>query len=298
MHRTSTWQLLLRRTVALPGVVVLLAALSVSAQPAQAAGGTLFGTCLRNGMPFASALKLADTRFGPMETVRIFYNGNPASWSGDLGKVGRPVAVSFKYNVQDVLAGKEDAYMTQWFRAAPTDRKTFWSLNHEPEDQVEHGAFTALQYRQAWNRLAGLAAKAGNPKLVPTLTLMYWTFNPDSGRHWRDYLAAGVIKVVAIDGYNWAANRSPQSYAPPERIFGNSFAAIKAAGYQVAAAEVGSVLIKGDDGTQRATFITATGNWLQQQGALYGDWYDYNQGTDYRLDDGPSIRAWRAFSKK
>ena len=64
--------------------------------------------------------------YGGMEVVRVFYPGLPSKWPGRAGEVGGSVVVSFKANPSDVLAGRHDAYLAEWFRTAPRDRDIWW----------------------------------------------------------------------------------------------------------------------------------------------------------------------------
>ena len=84
-------------------------------------------------------------------------------WPGSAGVSGGPVAVSFKAAPKDVLSGRLDGQLSNWFATAPKDRPIYWSYFHEPENDVESGAFTTADYRAAWVHLAG----AGRPGEQP-----------------------------------------------------------------------------------------------------------------------------------
>ena len=90
----------------------------------------------------------------------MFYSGLPqASFVGSNADWGPPVVVSFKAAPADVLAGKHDAYLSNWFKSIPTTRQVWWSYWHEPEDDIEDGRYTAAQYRAAWEHITALAPK-------------------------------------------------------------------------------------------------------------------------------------------
>jgi hypothetical protein len=140
-----------------------------------------------------------------MDVVRVFLaDTDPlTSWtdprlSGDL-----PLVVSFKGRPLDIRSGADDLMFTEWFAQAPRDRDIYWSFYHEPEDNIADGDFTAADYRAAFQRLAELAAKAGNPRLHATLILSGWTLDQRSKRTWTDYYPGSeAIDVVAWDIYN------------------------------------------------------------------------------------------------
>ena len=94
----------------------------------------------------------------------------------------------------------------------------YWTYYHEPEDNIEAGAFTAAQYRAAWQRISSLALRANNPRLHATLILMCYTLTPASGRSFADYYPGDAyIDVLAWDCYNqvWAKG---QYIAPADPV--------------------------------------------------------------------------------
>ena len=58
----------------------------------------MFGTSIYtgDGSSFESALAAANTTYGGLDVVRVFYPGLPAPWPGKAGITGGPVIVSFK----------------------------------------------------------------------------------------------------------------------------------------------------------------------------------------------------------
>lgn len=273
---------------------VLTAALAVTASPASAAEPPRFGVSVKggDGMNYDQALSAADNKYGGLDTVRVFHDGRPSSWSGRLNAIGRPLVVSFKMSPQSVLSGQHDSYLRTWFAQAPKYRVTNWIYYHEPEDDMARGQFTGAQYRKAWQRISNLADTAKNPNLKATLTLMCWTFGK-SGRNWRDYYAGpAAVDMLAFDCYNWKARRG--GYAEPERTFGNAVRTMKAEGIPWGIAETGSVLVKGDSGAGRAAWLRDIGAWLTSQNAEFVTYFDIRLRTDYRLRDQASIKAWRS----
>ncbi|GAA0710939.1 DNRLRE domain-containing protein [Dactylosporangium roseum] len=235
--------------------------------------------------------------FGKMGAVRFFHGGLPPAWPGPLDTGDRTLVVSFKGNARDHAAGVHDAFMRQWFASAPRDRDIYWVYYHEPEDNIRGGEFTAAEYRSAWQRLAGLAAAAGNPRLHATQVLMEWTVNPDSGRNWRDYYPGdGVLDVLAWDVYNYDPTAAKGVYLAPATLVDRAVAANAAVGLPFGVAEMGSHVAAGDDGTGRAAWVRAMNAYLEQRGSLWNLWFDLNWSTgDYRLRDAGGVAAWRDF---
>jgi hypothetical protein len=268
-----------------------------SSAPAPApapSGGTLFGTSLwtGDGSSAAQALTRETIAFGRPDIVRTYYQGMPAAWPGSAGVSGGPVAVSFKAAPKDVMSGRLDGQFANWFSTAPKDRPIYWSYFHEPENDVESGAFTTADYRAAWVHLAGLADRANNPQLRSNLILMCWTLQTGSHRNWQDYFAgASVIDTIGWDCYN--KSFSAGSYGDPATMLGKAVATSKAAGVNWAVAELGSKMASGDSGAGRAKWLTAIGSYARANGAAYITYFDSTVGGDFRLLDAASKNAWR-----
>jgi hypothetical protein len=268
-----------------------------SSAPAPApapSGGTLFGTSLwtGDGSSAAQALTRETIAFGRPDIVRTYYQGMPAAWPGSAGVSGGPVAVSFKAAPKDVMSGRLDGQFANWFSTAPKDRPIYWSYFHEPENDVESGAFTTADYRAAWVHLAGLADRANNPQLRSNLILMCWTLQTGSHRNWQDYFAgASVIDTIGWDCYNKSFSKG--SYGDPASMLGKAVATSKGAGVNWAVAELGSKMATGDNGTGRAAWLTAIGSYARANGAAYITYFDSTVGGDFRLLDAPSKNAWR-----
>lgn len=258
-----------------------------------ATGDTLFGASVdQEGRTWSKALADSNAAYGGMEVVRVFYPGLPSRWPGRAGEVGGSVVVSFKANPSDVLAGKHDAYLADWFRTAPTDRDIWWAYWHEPEDDVERGAFTAQQWRDAYRRIAGLADAAGNPRLHNTVILMCWTVSPKSNRSFASYFpGTDVVEALGWDCY--AHSTSP--YANPEDMYSKALAKTRELGLQFGIGETGAKLGADDPtGAKRGDWLRSIGRWLLEHDAAFACYWDaVATGGDYRLLDEPSMLAWR-----
>ena len=268
-----------------------------SPESSDGGGRTLCGLSLelQPGETFQKALTRLDARYGGLETVRLFYRGVPPAWPGNPDLGGRPPIISFKFAPKDVLAGKYDRAMTQWFATAPRDRDVYWVYYHEPEDNIAKGEFTAADYRAAWRRLRSLADKAGNSRLHATLVLMSWSLDPFSKRDWRDYYPGrDVVQVLGWDAYNlgWKKGR----YDDPAAMYDRVIAVSQAENLPFGVAETGSYLVAGDDGTKRAAWLHATNAYLRKHKAVWVAYFDLDWPTgDFRLLDAHSRKAWQEF---
>jgi hypothetical protein len=262
--------------------------------------GTLCGASyLPEGSETATdALAAEDRRFGDLRMARIFY-AVPSAWPGRAGKAARTVVVSFKLDPRAVNAGEHDAVLRKWFLEAPRDRDIYWSLHHEPEENIENGEFTAAEYREAWRRLDGFASAASNPRLRATLILMDWSIDSRSGRHWRDYYPGGdVIDVLAFDVYNHGWKQDPQVYYSAEKQLSAIVTMAKAVGKPWGLAELGSIRLASDpSGSGRAAWLRDLTSYATKHKALFVSYFDidYAEGFDYRLRDDAAIAAWRDF---
>ncbi|MEU0153093.1 hypothetical protein [Micromonospora fulviviridis] len=251
---------------------------------------------VQNGETFGQALSRSDRTFGKLRMARVFFPGLPPAWNGSRADVvDRTVVVSFKASPQEINSGRYDSRLASWFASIPREHNVYWSYFHEPEDDVERGAFTTAAYRTAWKRVAGLANRANNPKLINTLILMCWTLDPKSGRSFDAFYPGGdVIETLGWDCYNWGAKW--KRYASPQEIYGEMISKSKALGKPWGVAETGSDLVPGDSGNGRATWIRSMTGFLNGQRPEFVAYYNQvvSQG-DFRLLDQPSIQAWKSF---
>jgi hypothetical protein len=263
--------------------------------PVTNADGTLFGSSVyqETGETFQAAYDRRVREFGSMPVDRVFYPGLPKPWPGNAGYGnGRAVFVSFKMDPQQVLTGAYDATLTSWFQTAPRTKDVYWTYYHEPEDNIEAGAFTAAQYRAAWQRISGLALRANNPRLHSTLILMCYTLTKYSGRTFSDYYAGDAyIDVLGWDCYNqlWAKGQ----YVDPATQFSGVLDESAATGKPFAITEFGSQIAVGDTtGSGRAAWLRASAAFLSSVGAVAVTYFDSPVSNEYRLLDTNSLTAW------
>ena len=266
-------------------------------QPPIDQGTRCAASVLPEGGTEQTAIEEADDRYGTLDAVRVFERV-PSAWPGRAGLPERDVIVSLKMTPDQVLGGRYDERLRDWFRNAPTDRVIYWNLHHEPEDNVENGEFSTEQFRQAWQRMAEFARESDHPKLYSTLILMDWTLDPLSERDWRDYYVPGDVDVLAFDVYNHGQKEDPQRYLGAEEQLSRIVQTAREVDKPFAIAELGSVRLPDDsDGTGRAAWIADLTAYLEEHDALWVAYFDIDHapGMDFRLRDEASIAAWRDF---
>ena len=255
--------------------------------------GVRFGASVDEGpLDWSYALRLSDRRYSRMEVVRYFEPMIRDVWSGHLGRTRRSSSVSFTAPPGRVISGDYDGALRQWFRDAPRRYPIWWTYWHEPEDDIANGAISARNYRRAWRHINAIANQVGGRNLHPTLVLMAWTANPMSGRSVNRYYPGSFIDVVAWDGYNPPGWRR---YARPAATFGHAVAKSNRLGDRFAIAELGSVLVPGDDGSRRASWLVDVARYSAQHNAAFVSYWDAKiPGENYQLRDLPSRLAWRS----
>lgn len=256
---------------------------------------TLAGSTIHreNGEAAAQALARIDAAYGPIRVARIFSPGLPVSWRYLDGLLGdRPAVVSFRASPRSILSGRHDRDLRAWFRAAPSDRDTWWAYFHEPEDDVERGYFTARAFKKAWKHVEKIAAGVGNPRLHATMILMCWTPQQSSDRDWRDYVPTdGRVDVLSFDCY--AKGHGSDPYADPGRLFAAGYRAAQSAGAEWAVSELGAIRDSSDSGAARAAWISDAAAWAGGR-ARFVTYFDADVGGDFQLTDEASQAAWEA----
>lgn len=309
---------MLKRTGLVAALVTLLAASpavplagSPAAAPAEAActkapawtstGSTKFGISLSSGSgSLLEDLQEEEARFGKrISVVRTWDPSAPPTnaWTKRAAWYGtRWVVTSMRMPPQEVLAGKHDAAIRNFFSTAPSSAPIFWNYFHEPEDEIKAGQFTASQYRSAFRRIVDIGAGYCKSNLYPTLVLMNWTVNPASKLNWADYYpGSSYISVLAWDPYN-GANGDATTYRTAEDIFGTVVSVSRAAGKPFGIAETGSIRIPGDSsGLGRAQWLTKIGTYLKDNRAVFVTYFQSTRKGDFELRDTPSVTAYKTF---
>lgn len=282
-------------------VVIALAtsaivALGAAEDDADHVGRAVFGSTVsvRPGESIVEARARIADEIGEPPIVRLYSPGAPPAWDELILRAGdAAIVVSFKFDPAVVLSGAADARLRAWFAAAPTDRDVYWVYFHEPEDNIEAGAFTAGQFRAAWRHIDWLAQQASSTRLFGTVVLMCWTLDDRADRTWTDYVPAGPPPdVLAWDCYNRPAETA-DGYASPDDLFDASVDVSEQVGSRWAIGELGSVLAGGDDGSGRAAWLRSVADYSRERDAAFVTYFHSMIDGAYALNDPASQQAWR-----
>ncbi|MBE7323974.1 hypothetical protein IEQ44_04835 [Nocardioides sp. Y6] len=259
---------------------------------------TLFGASISTSTKLLpQSLADEEARFGRMAVIRTFDPEMPpaGAWSRRQAAIGdRMLVTSFRMPPGDVLAGRYDAQLRDYFRTAPTRPQILWSYIHEPEPLIMEGQFTAAQYREAFRHVVRLAQEQCRDNLFPTMILTGWTSKEASERDWRDYYAGDdYVSVVAWDPYN-GATVQPTSYESPEALFASVVEASEESGKPWGIAETGTMRTPQDpSGEERAEWLDATAQWFADRGAAFVTYYQSTRNGEFILLDRPSVQVWK-----
>lgn len=285
-----------RRRAIIPALVIPALLLAMTQSVGAAPPETRFGTTVYKnpGETTREAFHRVRGKYGgELGAVRVFYPGMPASWNKIRANYGStPLVVSFAPNPAAVLSGKHDAAFRTWFAGAPSGRDIWWSYWHEPENDAPR-AFSHRAYRKAWRHIERIADRADvGPRVDATLILMCWTLAKNSGRNWRDYYAGDdVVDVLGFDCYNGGHKKG--RYRPVEDFLGPAAALARRVGKPWGVAELGSLVVRGDNGSGRAGWLRSYAKFARDHGARFVTYWDSKKNHDYRLHDRPSRSAWR-----
>jgi hypothetical protein len=300
-----------RRFVAFSAAAVTLLSVQGISSLAPAAGSTNGGTYsaqrvstmkfgyttpATGGMSTGEAVQHQVNTYGP-GVVRRYYNRFPAGWATiNKQTKGLPLMVSFKMKPQAVNQGTYDSALTSWFKAAPRDRKTWWSYMPEPEDDIKNGQYSAAQFRSAYARVAMISRRASNPRLISTLSLMAYTAGScgrGSKRNINDYWpGSSNVDQIAFD----CSNRGVMvgKYPAASTMLAGARAAAQRFGKPWGLGEIESQRLKGDDGSRRAAWLEDVARYLVNNGGTFACYFDEKRAVDFRLTDPKSRAAWRS----
>ncbi|WP_028644502.1 thrombospondin type 3 repeat-containing protein [Nocardioides sp. URHA0020] len=233
-------------------------------------------------------------QLGTPQVYRAFLTAPPSgSFTGSVADFGPAVVVSFKGDPVAVASGRYDSSLRAWFASIPSTRTVWWSYFHEPEDDIERGAFTPAQYRAAWRHLIDLAPQRAN--LHPTLILMQWSLTRAS-RPIDQYVVPGLATLA------WDAYES-KSHADAAALLSAAKASSSRFGLRFAVAET-SVMMERSAGRDRAqvvaTFARELLAYARAQDADFVTWFETDKsglGTieqDWRLSPyAAAAGVWR-----
>ena len=251
----------------------------------------------------AQRFAAANADIGPLTIRRSFDATLPATFDSSAAS-GDPAAgvssfVSWKPPGGDhggAAAGAYDRQITAWARSVPTTG-VFATAFHEPENDMTAGEFVAFQ------RHVYRVVKAANPTIHWGPVYMAYWWDPAEPDHYVGDPQAwwpgdGFADFVGLDWYG--DDPTPMTASPSFRQW---YEVMAPTGLPLMIPEYGqSVTRNGPGGSPalelaRARAITQDARWIaahpQLTGWLY--WQGFGpRGTDWRLTDPLSVKAWRA----
>lgn len=249
------------------------------------------------------------TQFGALKVVRSYDGSSGVSpflntYQAQDVAHGATSAYSFKYAPAEVIAGKHDTELKQFFAGIKDGHTVYWTYWHEPDDELyKTHSFTPTDYRAAWAHIKSIAdaAKAARPmlKALATLIIMEYSMRPNvtASRPLLGpngmYPGDGVIDVFGVDAYN--ADATSGGTLDPATQFGKVIDFAQQHGKPWAIGEFGSCPVAGD-ANGRATYMTnAIKYWKSRQSVpAYVAYFDLDWPVcDYRLDtDAKATAVW------
>ena len=150
-----------------------------------------------------------NAQVGPVLACRTYNTTLPASWATSAAAsdvaAGRHSYWSWKPAVATfpTSTSQKDAF-SAFLDTIPAGHKATIVAWHEPEDDIEGGAWTLAQWTALQNAVSAIVKGKGRPNLRVGVCLMGpWTFDTRSGRTAWDWsgLNWANIDVVGIDPY-------------------------------------------------------------------------------------------------
>ncbi len=131
------------------------------------------------------------------------------------------------YALRTIIAGKHDAYIRQWAKAAAAWKKPFYlRFAHEMNGRWQPwspgvNGNTVAQYNAAWRRVHDIFVKQG-------ATNVRWVWSPyvscgNCTAYGSVYPGNSYVDWVALDGYNWGTSPTGGSWQTMTQVFGTSY---------------------------------------------------------------------------
>ena len=202
--------------------------------------------------------------------------------------------VSRDQALRDVTAGKYDTQIAA--AAEGTSAGDAIELVHEADKKIADGITTWPVVLAAKNHFHDVA-KAANPDVLIVNTVTGWTADPMSGRNFEQWaeIRADIIGIDC-DGINPATGAYPDYDAEIAAAvdFVENHAANGYDHWAVPEFTAGRQATD-TDGSKRAAWLIEMANKFRDNGALYVDFFDYNNTPREALEMPKEIAAWRSF---
>ncbi len=141
------------------------------------ATGILFGSNAGNVSGGSETVATKLSWFTRLPMVRWYYGMNalPATFNSGTsgGAPEKRVQISFKWQPSQVNAGQWDARFDSYFSSIPADYDVEATLWHEPNGELNSGAFSATEFKNAYYRLSNRLVALGlthRIKIAPNFT--------------------------------------------------------------------------------------------------------------------------------
>ncbi len=209
------------------------------------------------------------------------------------------------YALQAIIAGKPDAYITQWAKDAAAWNKPFYlRFAHEMNGKWQPwspgvNGNTAAEYVTAWRHVHGIFRRVFEQEQADFKNVR-WVWSPyvtcsNCTAFGKVYPGDAYVDWVALDGYNWGTASSGTSWQSMSRVFGSSYDAVTrlAPRKPFMIAEVAST----EKGGNKANWITdafsrSIPNRMPKTRAII--WFNSNKETDWRVNSSnASLEAYR-----
>ena len=277
---------------------------TVTAPPAQPAGGVLLGASISSEIRGLAAEKAAvDELEGAMgRSLDIHHNfytfdeAFPTDVERSDLQAGRIPMISWNgrpVTTRAIANGRYDDLITQRARdtkalGQPVLVRWFWEMDGNKKEEF---AGTPEQYIRAWQHIVGIFRQEGADNVR-------WVWCPNAsafndGEAQQFYPGPEFVDWTCADGYNWAPGRAGDEYRSFQDIF---------SGFYLWAAQQNKPIMVGEFGVQerkageKAAWITATREVIKAEFPLMKAivYFSANKDYDWRLTTSDSaIAAFR-----
>ena len=208
------------------------------------------------------------------------------------------------YALRAIIAGKHDAYITQWAKDAAAWNKPFYlRFAHEMNGKWQPwspgvNGNTVAEYNAAWRRVHDIFVKQG-------ATNARWVWSPyvscgNCTAFGKVYPGNGYVDWLALDGYNWGTSSSGGSWQSMSQVFATSYDKVTALAptKPFMIAEISSA----ESGGSKANWITSAyyntiTNRMPKTQAIV--WFDSIKERDWRVNSSDaSLAAYKKVAKE
>ncbi len=245
----------------------------------------------------------ANAVIGPLRMRRSFVTPQPVATfptdiasteAGDDVVAGLHPFLSCKGDVAGIANGDYDGVITQLLQTFPSDRQCWFTMWHEPENDMTGAQFVAMFQRMY------AVAKAANPAVLvgPIYGIFKWAAGkPETATPDDWWVGSGSCDFMAIDAY-WNTWRGPTPQPlsnDPYFLRWHNWASTKSKPLYVTERGVLPA------GAARASVLLADETWIKANGyELFMYWDAIGAGNvDWRLDgDADSEAAWQQIASR